>query len=220
MSIFKYRPQKEGNMEKFSFLLDFNSLKENLHYAHDKPNKTLSGTQILDRFSNYVNGLDNKSIREIIKLLFHKWSHNPRTTILKRSIKRSIQNRYYKEIYGFEIPAHVQKTDDKCFEELILKDEPYTPPQPPQLKEFKPPKPQKQAKKKEKPPKPTTKFSKKMQELDLPDVIKWAKEIGVPEDKIAKHKEKPLGLAKMNIGNLIRNKLRKDNKLGDLLEIS
>jgi hypothetical protein len=47
-------------------------------------------------------------------------------------------------------------------------------------------------------------ISKKISELNLEQLLKWALELGVPQEKLDKHKDKPLGLAKMGIGNMIR----------------
>lgn len=54
-----------------------------------------------------------------------------------------------------------------------------------------------------------TEFSIKVSAMSLEDLIKWAQELGVEQAKIDRHKDKPLGLAKMNISNMVRARLEK-----------
>jgi DNA-binding transcriptional MerR regulator len=60
-----------------------------------------------------------------------------------------------------------------------------------------------------KPKKPKSEFAIKVAGMTLEQLIEWAKELEVPQEKIDQHKSKPAGLAKMNISNLIRSRIPK-----------
>jgi hypothetical protein len=51
-------------------------------------------------------------------------------------------------------------------------------------------------------------FATKVTSMTMEQIISWAREVGVPDEKITQHKDKPLGLAKMNLSNLIRSRLK------------
>lgn len=217
--IVKYVATWRKDMTSFDFLTNFEALTESQRYPRDE-DKVPNGLEVLTRFGNYVDGLDGKHVREMLHVLHGKWAHTTSVDEVRRGVKRAIQRRFYKEIYGNDVPESVVKADDRCLEALKLDDEPFVNKQPQHLKKFKPPKKNSQPAKEKpkKPPKPMSRFSLKVAGMTLEQVIQWAQEIGVPQERIDKHKDKPLGLAKMNISNLVKGKLRKDDKLGNLFE--
>jgi hypothetical protein len=213
----KYVATWRKDMTSFDFLTSFDTLAESQRYPRDE-DKSPNGLEVLTRFSRYVDGLDGKHVREMLHALHGKWAHTTNLDEVKRGVKRTIQRRFYVEIYGNDVPKSVVKADDRCLEALNLHDEPFVQKQPQHLKKFKPPQQKTSRERKEKTPKPTSRFSLKVAGMTLEEVIQWAQEIGVPQERIDKHKDKSLGLAKMNISNLIKGKLRKDGKLGNLFE--
>jgi hypothetical protein len=134
-----------------------------------------------------------------------------------------VQTKFYKDIYGIEPKELILKYDKQAIELIGLSDE-----KPEWLKNVekkavmktKPPRQPRPDKKPEpikyesiqlspmpkpkKTHKPPDELAIKMKEMSLDELINYAKELGVTEDRIVKHKDKPIGLAKMNIGNMIR----------------
>lgn len=201
------------------FLSSYEDLQTFLQRERDN-GKELSGITVLSRFSDFIDKLDNKHIIGVIHELYNKWPHVIRISELKRGAKRAIQRRYYSEIYRTdEIPQKVIDSDERCIVLMDLRDEKYVAPQPVHLKQFKPPKPKKIRERTSTPRvrKPRSMYADKVNDMSLEDLIKWSLEAGVPQERINKHKDKSIGLAKMNISNLLRHMLKKDPKNDDLL---
>ncbi len=69
--------------------------------------------------------------------------------------------------------------------------------------------PKPESKPEPKPKKPKSEFAIKVSGMTLEQLIEWAKEVKVPQEKIDQHKSKSPGLAKMNISNLIKSRIPK-----------
>lgn len=206
-------------MDAFQPLLKFETFVE--FFRREKDGDNLSGMILLLRFIEMIDRTQPKVIRSIVHTLTGKWPHVKDDNELKQGTKRIIQSRYYQELYHRPIPDNVRTADQEMIERLLLRDVPYVAPQPEHLKKYKPPKPKPKADRPPRPKhvKPKTRFSLKVAKMSLEQVIDWANEVGVLSDKIDQHKAKPLGLAKMSIANLIKGELRRQKKLGDLIEM-
>jgi hypothetical protein len=172
--------------------------------------KEVTPLALLIRASDFIEKLNSSGLVEVIHYFYNAWPHCRTRSGLVRGAKRAVQARFYEEFYDREPSKKVLKADLAAKEELDLRDEKYVAPIPTGFKkgkvkmnkkEPKPPKPKK-------PEKPKTIFAIKVAEMDIGALIDWAKELGVLQEKIDKHKNKSLGLAKMNISNLIRGALR------------
>jgi len=164
----------------------------------------------LHRASNSIELCNKKFLIDLIHKFTGKWPHNQDKASLISGVKRLVQSRFYKDIFGKDKPESVEKKDALSIANLMLKDE---------KKEHEPKimvavvdekpkdKPKKEKKIREKVVKHKSEFSQKVSGMSKDDLLAWAKEVGVDQAKIDKHLNKPLGLFKMNIGNLIRNKL-------------
>lgn len=209
-------------MENQTDLLKYDTLVKAMTKTSDKTNP--KGLILLERIGKHIESLNDMGARELVHMLYGKWPHNPNTTEIYTGAKRAIQARYYERFYGHPMPQRVKDVDEKHTKILLLKDKPYVPKpkekskRPKKLNKKKNKKPAKKPKR-EKTIKPRTKFSIKISNMDLQQVIDWATQIGLEQEKIDKHKNKPIGLAKMNISNMIRSRLSKQNKIGDLLDL-
>lgn len=181
-----------------NFIKNFDDL---MHLVNDN-GKNLASSEILHRFSDYVDSLTMKGLERLIYEIYNKWPHSRYKINLQNAIKRHVQTKFYKELYHNEPPESVIKRNEACTSTLLLKDEACVFEQPEHLKEFKPP-----VHKKHKPG--TSDLSIKISDMSLDELIKWAIDIDVPLEKIDKHRSKPVGLAKMNIGNIVKAHLRK-----------
>jgi hypothetical protein len=165
----------------------------------------------LARAGEAIDRLTAWDLENLVHALYGKWPHNLNVEIMRKGVKRATQTRFYKQIYKTEVPEKVLKEDQKAADMLLLSDMAYQKPQP-KTNEIEKPKVQKpkiDKPKVEKPPKPPkNEFSGKVAGMTLEEVIAWAQELGVPNENIEKHKAKPLGLAKMNISNMIRARLK------------
>lgn len=170
-----------------------------------------------------IDSLTEWDLENLIHILYGKFTHLPegktegakkgRLETLRRGVKRVVQTRFYTEIYGHPPAQSVFDRNTEAALALRLFDEPYVPPPKPEKKT---PPAEKVAKaetsKLARPPKaakPKSEFGAKVAGMELADLITWARELGVPEENIDKHKDKPKGLAKMNISNLVRARLPK-----------
>jgi uncharacterized HAD superfamily protein len=214
----------------------------------------MSGVALtLSKISSYIESFNNARMAYLIKFLTNQWPAISHRIGLQAGVRRLIQAKFYKELYGFDPspdvlqrdasliaslnltdikPEWLNKSDEKQVRETIRA----------QKKEKKLKQKQEAARlpcvltadrqerrmtdfdrseipdqkvapkaKKEKPIKTAEEleFSQKVKDMPLDQLISWAKELGIPDEKVAKHKDKPVGLAKMNISNLIRPKLKK-----------
>ena len=183
---------------------------------------TTISTSALTQASKAIDNLLKWDLENLVHLLYKKWPHNRDEKAWKLGVRRAVQARFYKEIYGHDPSEAVLARNLEAEELLQLSEE-----IPPETKVRKPPK-EKKVKMKRiivppegveiqpglnkyvvlMPKKEKTEFSKKIAGMTLEEIIKWATEVGVSPDKIEKHKSKPLGLAKMNISNMIRAKVK------------
>jgi hypothetical protein len=162
------------------------------------------------RAGDSVELCNKEYLIDLINKLTGKWPHTHNKKCLILGVKRLIQSRFYKEIYGEDKPktvddkdAHVMEMLKLCDNKVELKEEIVVEDKPEE------PKPKKEKKVREKVVKHKNEFSQKVSNMSKEDLLTWANEVGVDQMKIEKHLNKPLGLFKMNIGNLIRNKLSK-----------
>lgn len=186
------------------------------------------GFETIKKAGNAIDNLPDWDLENLIHILYNKFPHLPegkskgakagRTETLRRGVKRAIQKRFYAEIYGKPPKQSVFDRDAEAILALNLSDTPYVPP----------PKPVKTTgigktesipvegtslhlapAKRPRTEKPKSEFGAKVATMGLDEIIAWANELGVPQENIDKHKAKPLGLAKMNLSNLIRARLPK-----------
>lgn len=197
-------------MHDIDKLLTYETLTELLT---TKDGKKLSGCTLLQRLSQYIDSLNIDALHKLAHVLYRKWPHCQNKYIIAMGIKRALQTRYYTTIYNRDtIPNSVLKMDLKYKTDMKLHDQPYQKPikQPSKkstIRQLKP-KPNK--------PKPTrsiNKFALEIKKMTLEQVVQWAVKLNISQDKINKHINKPLGLAKMNISNLIRNQLKRNKEL-------
>lgn len=182
------------------------------------------GFATIKKAGDTIDRLPDWDLENLIHLLYDKFPHLPegktkgardgRSETLRRGVKRAIQKRFYTQIYGHPPAQSVFDRDAEAIMALNLSDVPYVPPQ----KVIKTPSIVKTeailadsgpAPKRPRSEKPKSEFGAKVATMGLDDLIKWAHELNVPQENIDKHKAKPLGLAKMNISNLIRARLPK-----------
>ena len=188
-----------------------------------------SVSSLLERAGNNINEMSMHDLVQLIKMIYGKWPTNPGVTSQKfrkdliSGAKRGLQAKHYKQLYGKEPSENVTKIDQWHQENLKLSDQEYVNSNghSPTLKKLKIKPDAKRSDNMDKPEnkkenKPIDEAMKqklaeasaKMKTMSLDELIKWAIELGVPQDRIEQHKNKPKGLAKMNIGNLIKGKIR------------
>lgn len=153
----------------------------------------------LQRVGTAIETLPQWDLENLVHILYEKWPQNTAREILIAGIKRAVQTRFYQQLYHREPSSDVLARNTVLIQHLNLRDTPYVAPEKQAVTEEHP---------KKKRSKPQTEFGQKISDMNLEQVINWALEVGVPQERIDKHKAKPLGLAKMNISNLIRGKLK------------
>ena len=186
---------------------------------------------ILQKAGRVIENLTQDELVELIHQQSGKWPHNLDRDIMISAIKRAVQTKFYKELYGKDPSLDVLARDIIFMERLALGNTPpdttvklkskaigqtiVIPPVQPVvgLVQIKKPIPPKQQIRPAKEKKPESAFSAKIKGMNLEDIIAWAKKVGVTGEKIDQHKAKPIGLAKMNISNLIRGKLPKNDPI-------
>jgi hypothetical protein len=183
---------KYGDKMKIEILNDYNELKEFCSKPDDK--QPPSGLTVLIRTTEYIDRLDEERIKELVFMMYNKWPGTNCTDAIRRVAKRYIQRKYYQEIFAKSIPDRIIKEDEKHLDAINLQEE-----RPQSINIVK------QTKKNHK-----TEFSKRVSKMKLEQVIQWAQESGIPELTIKKHINKPIGLAKMNISNILKKELMKD----------
>ena len=141
--------------------------------------------------------------------------------VLRMGAKRAIQTRFYKYLYGKEIPRSVVDTDRVYCVQMGLTDikiddaitHNVNPTDdallaPVAIDHIEPEKEVKPEKKNRK-----NKFQKKVKLMTIEELYTWATELGLSQEAIDKSKDKPSGLAKMYISNIIATALRKSCQL-------
>ena len=163
--------------------------------------RTTFGAQgaYLQNAARSIEKLNIDALRQLIYELFGMWAQTKDKQTLIAGVKRGIQTRYYKQLFGREPTEAILARDEEVKKSLILK------PMEVQMTEATTPVTPEGAKPEK--PKQKTEFALKVKACSLDDLIKWAIDVGVPQDKIDKHKSKALGLAKMNIANMIRARI-------------
>lgn len=192
--------------EAYDQFLDFDTMMKVYSWTSGSPITSLV-LSFRDIDNLTVNGLT-----ELIFLLFNKYPNTRYVDVLRHGAKRGVQIRHYEKVFGRKPSDKLLATDERYTHLLDLQDMPYVEPPVEKLeekpKEEEKPKPIKEKKQREcKEDKPKTEFSAKIKVMPLDEVIKWAREVGVPDDKIQHHSSKSLGLAKMNLANMIRARI-------------
>ena len=183
---------KYGDKMKIEIFNNYDKLKEFCSKPDDK--QPPSGLTVLMRAAEYIDQLDEEKTKELAFMMYQKWPHTNCTDTIKRVIKRYIQRKHYQEIYDKPIPDKIIKEDEKHLDAINLQEK-----RPQSINIVK------QTKKNHK-----TEFSRRISKMKLEQVIQWAQESGIPELTIKKHINKPIGLAKMNISNMLKKELMKD----------
>lgn len=139
---------------------------------------------------------NNERLHKFLYKVHGRWPQTRIKSALIRGATRAFQTKFYQELYGKPISDTIKAEDEKAIKELqlgskgIIMEVPSESGEKTVVKKFK------------------DELSQKIGTMSIDDVITWAKNLGVPQEKIDKHKNKPLGLAKMNLGNLIRAKVK------------
>jgi len=170
--------------------------------ANFRKNPKNSNLNILSAISRMIERLDTTGLIALTHQLYKKWPRNTEKGTLITGTKRKIQANFYKEFYGKSPSESVMNLDRRAEEILQLSDKPEDISTIRHRESFKEIKKVTQ----KKPKVYKSDFSKKVAEMSLEDLIKWAQKANISQEKIDQHKKKPLGLAKMNISNMIRKK--------------
>lgn len=199
----------------FTEFLDFDAFRKTFEVQGEGSNICL-----IIRAKRDIEKRSVDSLLELFHALTGKWPLQTSKEVLVTTICRVIQTKFYSRLFDKEPPEQILQADQGMLalvglgdnKPVILK------PKPQQRKrcEMESAKEttqeettQEETKEKKTTKKPKSEFSQKISTMSIEDIIKWAQELGVPAEKIDRHKDKPLGLAKMNLGNLIRPKLKK-----------
>lgn len=178
-----------------------------------------------------IDDLPKWDLEPLVHLLYNKWPQMLDENILRIGIRRAVQARFYENLFGHPSSESMKKRDEDAIANMCLYHTPYQPPPKPEKKakriiqtkegEFNEDvERQKNIKTSErldsdklteiakKNQKPKSEFAEKVSSMTLEQLITWALEAGVPQEKIDKHKDKPTGLAKMNISNMLRARVK------------
>lgn len=194
----------------FEEYLDYDKMLK--HFVFDK--QISDGVGVLLRVGQNIEKLNKDGLIGLLHAIYKKWPLNANKAFLAHAAKRAIQAMHYQRIYKTTPSRSVLEADQKCIDELHLSDE-YLEDKPekqePQTAHVKITKTIKTTKQRTEKlmTKPKNEFSAKVATMSLEELIKWAIEVGVPQGNIDKHKNKPTGLAKMNISNMIRARVKK-----------
>lgn len=180
---------------------------------------------ILEATGKVVDNMLQEELLDLINKQTGKWPHNLIREDLTTACKRMIQRKFYEQLYGKKPSQDIIDRDEHFMKILNLQDtfpekpkpkekkasipKPPKPPKPP-MSPMSPISPSPKPLQEPKPKKSVSEFGQKVINMNLEQLIAWALELGVPQERIDKHKDKSLGLAKMNISNLIRPKLPKE----------
>jgi len=189
--------------EAYDQFLDFDVMMKIYGWMSDSPISSMI------RSFKDIDNLTVEGLTELIFLLFNKYPGTGNIDLLRHGAKRGVQIRHYERVFGNKPSEKLLTTDKDVISILGLQDAPYAEPlvtvEKPKEKKEKPKKEKKQRKCKD--IKPKTEFSAKIKVMSLEEVIKWAREVGIPDDKIQHYSSKPLGLAKMSLANMIRARI-------------
>lgn len=205
-------------VDKFRFFGAYDSF---VRFFRGESDKKFSGLELIDKFSKFV---DNLTDVDVIRLLVYFYRKHPvegvSQDVLRMGAKRAIQTRFYKYLYGKEMPPSIIDIDkiycskmgyiDVKVDEIISNGNPADDALlAPITEQFAQEpiiiKPEKKNRK--------TKFSKKVKLMSTDELYDWAAELGISQEAIDKSKNKSRGLAKMYISNIIAVVLRKNAQL-------
>jgi hypothetical protein len=186
-------------------------------YFRGDPEKPIpSHMNQLDIVGKYLEGFTLSGITEVIYKLYGKWPHCDNKDILVNGAKRAIQANFYAQFYRCEPSKTVLDRNEKILNGLDLRDTPRSEnikkKVTASIKQTERKQEKERIQQMPKEQRPKSEFSQQVATKSLEDVVKWAKELGIPQEKIDKHMSKPLGLAKMNISNLIKGQLNRNEK--------
>lgn len=209
---------------------------ENIETIRTTFGETECNIALLNRVSSYIDKLPLEDLTKLIYYLYGQWPSNKDKDVLINGAKRKIQTKIYKDLYQKEPNVDMVKRDADIKERLVLRDTPSTTTLEELTKKASDATQRRKLKKKLKilrevenikngiievpatplPKEPTrkkdiSKESERIKASTVEELIQWALELGVPQDRINKHIGKSIGLAKMNIGNLIRGRLTSRN---------
>jgi hypothetical protein len=191
--------------EAYDQFLDFETMMRVYGWSSESPISSLI------RSFKDIDNLTVDGLTELIFLLFNKYPSTGNIDLLRHGAKRGVQMRHYERVFGNKPNNKLLIIDGDVISMLGLRDTPFEPPPIVEEKVKEKPKelkPKKEKKQREcKDVKPKTEFSAKIKVMSLEEVIKWAREVGIPDDKIQNHSSKPLGLAKMSLANMIRARI-------------
>lgn len=192
--------------EAYDQFLDFETMMRVYGWSSESPISSLI------RSFKDIDNLTVDGLTELIFLLFNKYPGTNNIDLLRHGVKRGIQIRHYERVFGSKPSEKLLTTDEDVISMLGLQDAPHVEPSSivvekvkEKPKELKPKKEKKQRECKD--VKPKTEFSAKIKAMSLEEVIKWAREVGISDDKIQHHSSKPLGLAKMSLANMIKARI-------------
>lgn len=152
---------------------------------------------LIKHLASDLQNWNNDKLHKFLYMVYGQWPQTKLRAVLIRGVTRAFQTKFYMELYGKPISDIIKIEDEKAIKELhlgskgIIMEVTNETTGEKVVKKFK------------------DEFSQKLGSMKIEEIIAWAKEVGVSQEKIDKHKDKPLGLAKMNFGNLIRAKLKK-----------
>jgi len=200
----------------FTEFLDFDAFKK----TFEAQGEGSSNICLIIRAKRDIEKRSVDSLLELFHALTGKWPLQTSKEALVTTICRVIQTKFYSKLFDKEPTEQILQADQGMLALVGLGDnKPVISKQKPQPRKrcemeseketAQEAKETTQEETKKTAKKPKSEFSQKISSMSIEDIIKWAQELGVPTEKIDRHKDKPLGLAKMNLGNLIRPKLKK-----------
>lgn len=176
----------------------------------------------LTKAGRAIENLPKFDLEPLVHLLYNKWPQNINEQVMKNGIRRAVQARFYEQLFHHPASLSIKDRDEMAVAQLCLSDIPYEHPKKVEKAErpqrVHKPKPEASPEnqqagsmstsvppKKEKQPK--SEFQEKVAGMSITELIAWAISLDIPAEKIDKHRDKPIGLAKMNISNMIRARI-------------
>lgn len=196
------------------------SFESFLNFFKKDDEESISGWIAFDRFGRHIESLTIDGLKDIIYSHYGKYPNCRNRLLLQQGVKRIFQTLYYKELFGHEISERVKKRDASAINRLDLGDKPPTKPIPAPKNKKEKIRKAKESTRRKKPMDNTekTKLSVMINKMTLDQIIGLAAQCEVPKESIQRFKTKPLGLAKMGLGNMIRSRVGKDPKHQHLLD--
>jgi hypothetical protein len=176
--------------------LDPPSKFKNLKYLSDNADNIRSDLGYFTCLYSAFMEFDEDKLREIIFEFLNKWPTNTDKSVLEKAASAIVYSYHYKTVHGHPPSETVSKRFRDAISGLILVDE------------REDPKEKARAKRKQKDMGDDVAI--KLREMPIEDMLAWETELGVPADKVQKHKElyeRNKGMARMQIGLQIRKHL-------------